>query len=177
MTCGRCGHDIEIDSVFCRYCGAAVRLPASETPGRRLLRLPAEGKVAGICAGIAAYFNTDVTLVRLAWVILSVVPGAIIGGLIAYGAAWLVLPKADPAVSSGYAGKRLLRSTTDRKIAGVCGGLAEYFGFDSTLVRLAAVILAIYPGAIICGILVYVLGWLVIPSAPAATLEPSPSTP
>jgi phage shock protein PspC (stress-responsive transcriptional regulator) len=154
-----------------------VGQPSSETRGRRLTRLPAEGKIAGVCAGIAGYFDTDVTLVRLAWVILSVVPGAIIGGLIAYAAAWLILPKADPAVSSGYTGKRLLRSTTDRKIAGVCGGLAEYFGFDATLVRLAAVILAIYPGAIVCGILVYVLGWLVIPSAPAATLEPSPSTP
>ena len=73
--------------------------------------------------------------------------------------------------------KRLLRSTTDRKIGGVCGGLAEYFGFDSTMVRLAAVILAIYPGAVICGVLAYVIGWLLIPSAPAATLEPSTSAP
>lgn len=177
MTCGRCGREIETESVFCRYCGAAVRQPASEARGRRLRRLPAEGKVAGVCAGIAAYFDTDATLVRLAWVILSVVPGVIIGGLIAYAAAWLVLPKAGPEAASGYAGKRLLRSATDRKIAGVCGGLAEYFGFDPTLVRLAAVILAIYPGAIICGVLVYVLGWLVIPAAPGATFEPSPSTP
>jgi phage shock protein PspC (stress-responsive transcriptional regulator) len=130
-----------------------------------------------VCAGIAAYLNTDVTVVRLAWVILSVVPGAIIGGVLAYAAAWLILPAGGAEVAQTYAGKRLFRSATDRKIAGVCGGLAEYFGLDSTLVRLAAVILAIYPGAVICGVLAYLVGWLVIPSAPAVTLEPSPTTP
>jgi phage shock protein PspC (stress-responsive transcriptional regulator) len=129
-----------------------------------------------VCAGIAAYLNTDVTVVRLAWVILSVVPGAIIGGLLAYAAAWLILP-AGGDVPQTYAGKPLLRSATDRKIGGVCGGFAEYFGLDSTLVRLAAVILAIYPGAIICGVLAYIIGWLVIPPAPAATFAPAPSTP
>ena len=106
--------------------------------------------------------------------ILSVVPGAIVGGLIAYAAAWLILPQGG-VPAQRVPGKRLLRSTTDRKIGGVCGGLAEYFGVDSTVARLAAVILAIYPGAVICGVIAYVIGWLVIP--PAATLVPSPSTP
>jgi len=172
MICARCSREIDADSVFCRFCGAAVH---EASPPRRLTRRPAEGKLGGVCAGIAAYFNTDVTLVRLAWVVLSIVPGAILGGLVAYAAAWLILPDGgvpEPRVD----GKRLLRSTTDRKIAGVCGGLADYFGYDSTLVRLAAVILAVYPGAIICGVLAYVIAWLLIPSAPAATFEPSPST-
>jgi phage shock protein C len=88
MICTRCSRDIDADSVFCRFCGAAVR----EVSPRRLTRLPAEGQIGGVCAGMAAYFNADVTLVRLAWVILSVVPGAIVGGLIAYAAAWLILP-------------------------------------------------------------------------------------
>jgi phage shock protein PspC (stress-responsive transcriptional regulator) len=136
--------------------------------------LPAEGKVAGVCAGLAAYLHMDVTFVRLAWVVLSIVPGAVVGGVIAYLAAWLVLPRAD-AAASPYAGKRLVRSTTDRKIAGVCGGFAEYFGFDPALVRVAAVVLAIYPGVVICGVLAYLIAWFVIPPAPAATLEPSPS--
>jgi phage shock protein C len=174
MTCARCTREIDADSAFCRFCGTATR----ERPSpRRLARLPAEGQIGGVCAGIAAYLNTDVTVVRLAWVILSVVPGAIIGGLLAYAAAWLILPVGDPEARQTHAGKRLLRSATDRKIAGVCGGFAEYFGLDSTLVRLAAVILAIYPGVIVCGVLAYIIGWLVIPSAPAATFEPSPSMP
>lgn len=174
MTCTRCTREIDADSAFCRFCGMPTR--ESSSP-RRLTRLPAEGQIGGVCAGIAAYLNTDVTVVRLAWVILSVVPGAIIGGLLAYAAAWLILPTGGADAPQIYAGKRLLRSATDRKIGGVCGGFAEYFGLDSTLVRLAAVILAIYPGAVICGVLAYIIGWLVIPSAPAATFEPSPSMP
>lgn len=47
---------------------------------RRLVRLPADGKVAGVCAGLAAYFEADVTLIRLVWVVLSIVPGGIVGG-------------------------------------------------------------------------------------------------
>jgi phage shock protein PspC (stress-responsive transcriptional regulator) len=126
---------------------------------------------------MATYLDADVTVVRLAWVILSIIPGAIVGGLLAYAAAWLILPIDDASAPRTYRGKRLVRSTADRKIGGVCGGLAEYFGLDSTLVRLAAVILAIYPGAIICGVLAYIVGWLVIPPASEARLEPSPSTP
>ena len=174
MTCAHCSREIDPDSSFCRFCGAAAR---EESAPRRLTRLPADGKVGGVCAGIAAYLKTDVTVVRLAWVILSIIPGVIIGGLLAYAAAWLILPADRVAAAQVYTGKPLVRSATDRKIGGVCGGLAEYFGLDSTLVRLAAVILAIYPGAVICGVLAYVIGWLVIPSAPAATWQPSPSAP
>jgi phage shock protein PspC (stress-responsive transcriptional regulator) len=136
--------------------------------------LPAEGKLGGVCAGVARYLNTDPTIVRVVWVVLSVVPGVILGGLIAYAVAWVLLP-ADGSASNVTV-RRLERSTTDRKIAGICGGLADYFGIDSTVVRIAAVVLAIYPGAVICGILLYLVAWFVMPSAPTSTLEPSPST-
>lgn len=171
MTCKRCAREIEADSAFCRYCGAT----AQEAP-RRLTRRPAEGKLGGVCAGIAAYFSTDPTWVRLLWVILSVVPGVVIGGLIAYIVAWILLPAEGAAAPQPAAVQRLRRSATDRKIAGVCGGLAEYFGVDSTLVRIAAVVLSIYPGAVICGVLLYLLAWFVMPSAHTERLEPSPST-
>jgi phage shock protein PspC (stress-responsive transcriptional regulator) len=175
MTCRRCAREIEADSAFCRYCGAPAEEPAAP---RRLTRLPREGKLGGVCAGIAAYLNTDPTVVRLLWVILSVVPGVIIGGVIAYIVAWILLPAGSAAgATQPAAGRRLRRSAADRKIAGVCGGLAEYFGVDSTLVRIATVVLAIYPGAIICGVLVYLLAWFVMPSAASERLEPSPSTP
>jgi len=173
MTCRRCANEIDADAAFCRYCGAATQEPAA---ARRLTRRPADGKLGGVCAGIAAYLNTDPTVVRLLWVILSVVPGVIIGGLIAYAAAWVLLP-VEAASARPVIARRLRRSATDRRIAGVCGGLAEYFGVDSTVVRIAAVVLAIYPGAVICGVLVYLLAWFVIPSASAERLEPSPSTP
>ena len=173
MTCHRCSKEIDADSVFCRHCGAAMHETGRP---RRLTRRPSEGKLGGVCAGIARYLDTDPTIVRLAWVILSVVPGFVIGGLIAYAAAWALLPVDSSEVPTVTA-RRLQRSTIDRKIAGVCGGLAEYFGVDSTLLRIAAVVLAIYPGAIICGVLVYLIAWFVLPAAPAPTLQPSPSTP
>jgi phage shock protein PspC (stress-responsive transcriptional regulator) len=59
--------------------------------------------------------------------------------------------------------KKLYRSKTDRKIAGVCGGLGEYFGVDSTLVRLAAVVLIFASGA---GLIAYIVAWAIIPERP-----------
>jgi phage shock protein PspC (stress-responsive transcriptional regulator) len=173
MTCNRCARDIDADSQYCRFCGAAVH-PFDER--RRLTRLSAEGRLGGVCAGLAAYFGIDVTVVRLAWVVLSIVPGAIIGGVLAYAIAWILIPDEMPGTTRVVGGRRLTRSLTDRRIAGVCGGIAEYLGVDSTAVRVAWVILSIYPGAIICGVIAYVIGWLVIPSAAAPTFEPSPST-
>ena len=60
--------------------------------------------------------------------------------------------------------KRLYRSTTDRKIAGVCGGLAEYFDIDSVIVRLIFVFLLLPGGA--PGLLVYIICWILIPEEP-----------
>jgi Putative stress-responsive transcriptional regulator len=56
--------------------------------------------------------------------------------------------------------KRLCLSTTDKKIAGVCGGIAKYFGLDPTLVRLAYAILVVFGGT---GILLYIICALIIP--------------
>ena len=57
-------------------------------------------------------------------------------------------------------GKRLYRSSTDKKIAGVCSGFAEYFGLDPVLVRIAWAALVIYGGS---GLVLYLICWLVIP--------------
>jgi phage shock protein C len=143
-------------------------------PQRRFVRIPGEGKIAGVCAGLAAYFDVDVTVVRLVWVILSIVPGVFIGGLVAYIAAWILTPVAGPQDHRLPVG-RLARSETDKQIAGVCGGVAEFFGVDSTIVRLAAVILAIYPGAIIGGVVAYLIAWFIIPTRPATSLQPAAS--
>jgi phage shock protein C len=59
--------------------------------------------------------------------------------------------------------KRLYRSKTNRKIAGVCGGIAEYFGIDPTLVRVIAVLLLL-PGGL-PGLLPYLVLWVVVPEA------------
>lgn len=56
--------------------------------------------------------------------------------------------------------KRLYRSETDRQIAGVCGGLADYFNIDSTLVRIIFLILFFAGGN---GFLIYIVLWFVMP--------------
>jgi len=57
-------------------------------------------------------------------------------------------------------GKKLFLSDSDKKIGGVCGGLAAYFGADPTLVRIAAVLLALFTGV---GFIGYLVVWLVAP--------------
>jgi phage shock protein PspC (stress-responsive transcriptional regulator) len=147
-------------------------------PKRRLVRRPAEGKIGGVCAGLVDYFNADVALVRAAWVTLSIWPGAVVMGVVAYLAAWLLMPRAEAADGvSAAPHARLLRSRTDRRIAGVCGGLAEYFDVDPTIVRVTWVILSIIGGAVVFGIVAYLIAWFIIPSRPIAALQASPLTP
>lgn len=58
--------------------------------------------------------------------------------------------------------KKLTRSTTDRKIAGVCGGIAEYLDTDPTLVRVLAVVIAVVT-AIIPALLAYLVIAIIMP--------------
>lgn len=58
---------------------------------------------------------------------------------------------------------RLYRSRQDRMLAGVCGGLGEYFDIDSSLVRLGLVLLIVFGGT---GFLAYIIAWIIIPEAP-----------
>ena len=60
--------------------------------------------------------------------------------------------------------KELRRSATDVKICGVCGGIAEYFGIDSNLVRLVWIVISLFAGT---GILLYFLAAVLMPKAVA----------
>ncbi len=59
--------------------------------------------------------------------------------------------------------KRLYRSTDDKMIAGVCGGIAEYFDIDPVIVRLVFVALLVGAGS---GFLAYLVLYVVVPEAP-----------
>ncbi|MBO5702425.1 MAG: PspC domain-containing protein [Clostridia bacterium] len=59
--------------------------------------------------------------------------------------------------------KKLYKSNINKKLCGVCGGIAEYFGIDPTLVRLAWVLFTLLGGA---GILAYIISAIVIPDHP-----------
>jgi phage shock protein C len=140
---------------------------------RKLFRRSARGRIAGVCAGIAEYLDADVTVVRLVWIILSIVPGGLVGGLIAYVAAWAVMPDTSAPEVTETGARRLTRSVIDRKLAGVCGGIAEYLAVDSTAVRVAWIVLTVVPGAVVLGLVAYVVGWFIMPtSAPAMTTAP-----
>lgn len=59
--------------------------------------------------------------------------------------------------------KKLYRSKTDEKIAGVCGGIAKFFGIDATIIRLAWALLVLCAGT---GLLAYIVCAFVIPEEP-----------
>jgi len=65
--------------------------------------------------------------------------------------------------------RRLYRSREDRVIAGVCGGLAAYFGIDPTIVRVIAVVSILASGV---GIVAYLILWVVVPLEGTGTTEP-----
>lgn len=63
--------------------------------------------------------------------------------------------------------KKLYRSRTNKMIAGVCGGIAEYLNIDPTLIRAAYALLSLFTVGF-PGILAYILLWIIIPEEPAA---------
>ena len=62
--------------------------------------------------------------------------------------------------------RKLYRSRTDRKLAGVCGGLAQYSNIDATLLRVLFVVLALLGGP---GLVIYLLMWILVPEEPQGT--------
>jgi phage shock protein C len=98
MFCTRCGTNLANEARFCTSCGTPTAIefqptqPVTEAAPRRLHRIIAKKKIAGVCAGFADYFGMDTTLMRLIWVGLLILPPYV--GLIAYIVAWAVLPKA-----------------------------------------------------------------------------------
>jgi phage shock protein C len=61
--------------------------------------------------------------------------------------------------------KKLVRSRAERKIAGVCAGLAQYFDLDVSLVRILCFFITLATG--VCpGVVTYLLAWIIVPSNP-----------
>src|SRR6185503_12213423 len=97
----------------------------------RLYRDSSDKFIGGVCSGIANYLNTDPAIVRILFAIVTF--GGFGLGFLIYILMWMVLPTRD---LESYGGKRLYRNPEDKKIGGVCGGLAAYFNSRSSTLRL-----------------------------------------
>ena len=87
MFCNHCGRGIETDANFCAGCGRAV----GNRPANKPLVRPRQGTViGGVCAAFGNYFDLDITVIRIIWVLAVVMAGT---GLLAYLICWLVIPK------------------------------------------------------------------------------------
>ena len=99
MYCNYCGKAIQDDANVCAYCGTRV---GSVLARKRLMR-PRDGRrIAGVCAGLAEYFDLDVTLVRLVWLIAALTGVC----LLAYPVAWIVIPE-EPLILAAPAGRQV----------------------------------------------------------------------
>ena len=99
MYCTNCGTQIGDTDKFCRECACETKVghdarrqsAAGYEPPLRLYRVTSEKRIAGVCAGLARYFEVDVTLVRLLVVAATLCSGGL--GLLAYIAGWIIMPR------------------------------------------------------------------------------------
>lgn len=120
-----------------------------------------EKKLCGVCAGFADYINVDPTIVRAVVTIVAICT-AVIPALIIYFIAALIIPKAPDNYYQLYnnTSKRLTKGH-NKKIAGVCSGIAEYFNCDETIVRIIFVLIVLWFGS---GIFAYIACAILFPN-------------
>ena len=138
--------------------GSAPQEEQPEPEPRKLFRSRTDRSIAGICGGLAEFFHVDTRS----------------GPTSFSGSSFRKNPHANSACTTKTDKtmttnntKRLLR-TPDGIIAGVCGGLAEFFGLDVSLIRIATLILILFGGL---SIWVYIILWLIVPKAPKRLTE------
>jgi phage shock protein C len=104
MYCNACGKDIAEEGRFCSYCGNVVETP----PAKKLIRSRAERKIAGVCAGLAQYFDLDVSLVRMLCFFITLATG-VCPGVVTYLLTWIIIP-VEPELKPVVAAQQLVTS-------------------------------------------------------------------
>lgn len=113
-------------------------------PARKSLsRATNDSIIGGVCGGLASYLNIDPSILRVIFVVLTF--GSFGTGVLLYILLWAILPARELPASTP---KRLYRSTNNRTIGGVAGGLAAYFNLEAWIMRL------IFCAPLVLGILV-----------------------
>jgi len=133
------------------------------------LRKSANDRVLdGICGGLGEFTPVPAWVWRVLFVLTAVFGGA---GVVAYVLLWWLMPAAGSEGATACATwnlQGLRRSTTDRQVEGVCGGLGEYTPIPSWLWR-AAFVGLIFAGGF--GLVAYVLLWAFVPKEEHATFQ------
>ena len=136
---------------------------------KRLYRDENNKLIGGVCSGLANYFNIDIVIVRIVFIILFFSFGV---GLIPYIILWVAVPSSATKVI-GSMRKKLYRDTDSKVVAGVCSGLAHYFGIPVWIPRVVFSLsfltftfrwyhlMNIAPGLSV----IYIILWLVMPEA------------
>ncbi|HEV3512941.1 MAG TPA: PspC domain-containing protein [Candidatus Sulfotelmatobacter sp.] len=104
MYCNHCGKVIQDDAAVCAYCGIRV---GTSLARKKLMRPRVGRKIAGVCLGFSEYFDLDVTLVRVVWLIASFVT---VIGFVSYPIAWIIMPE-EPLMLPGPVGAKPATST------------------------------------------------------------------
>lgn len=130
---------------------------------KRLYRCRWDKKLAGVCGGLGHYFNLDPNLIRIAFVLFGII-SFFLPVLIIYLIGMIVMPEGPKAYVEGSF-KRLYRTPRNRKVAGVCGGVAEYLKVDATLVRIIFIIL-LFVTAVVPVCISYLVAASLVPMKP-----------
>jgi phage shock protein PspC (stress-responsive transcriptional regulator)/heme/copper-type cytochrome/quinol oxidase subunit 2 len=104
---------------------------SSTTGHRRLFRNENDKVLGGVCSGLANYFNIDVIVVRIIFVVLFFSGGI---GFLTYLIMWIAVPSTASA-EIGSTRKKLFRDPDEKMIAGVCSGIGNYFGINPWIPR------------------------------------------